>query len=398
MSIHVAILDCHIPSVHWLESVLVAQYVWTPSASTCSHGLEIASILASNQPACESPSRNQVQLHSHAIVSTSGELESKYVIRALQQIEREGRVHIVNLSWGALDAYNDSAVHEIMQRMSEQQGIVFVAAAGNSGPDAETIVAPAHLPFVIAVGALESTAPKLRLLFQSSRGPPPTHAQVGAIVKPDCVATVPRIMRWDNQCVQLSGTSYAAPHVVSMLVCAMFEAKLRKQRLFAGAWLQIIHVAGTPLHSFAGWQQGSGTVTYETVLRATLAHIPHVSIWPPRIALNITNRDVVAIHSFQPYTCVNKTDATKFAQVKQISYRSRMHHIVNSSLMSINVRSGCGDGVLQVRSLQAQTILSPELEHAHASHHFAFLWIGFVGAILAITLRKLRFQHQHRKD
>lgn len=394
MKIHVAVLDCHIPSVSWLKSVLVEQYVWTSSPSSCSHGLEIASILASSRPGCESLSRDHVQLHSHAIVSKNGAMESKHVLQALQQIQRDGRVRIVNLSWGD-DLFDDSAVHDMMRNMSEQQGIVFVAAAGNSGPGAETITAPAHLPFVIAVGALELASPKLRLLFQSSQGPPPARAQVGKIVKPDCVALVPRVMSWDNQCVQRSGTSYAAPHVVSMLVGAMHECNLRGLRLNTGAWLQVVHAAGQPMQELLGWQQGSGAVTHERIMQAALDHSPHVSVWPPHISLNSTVRDVVAIHSFAPHQCANTSDAKRFAQIAQVSPLAPMHQMRNSTWMSMHIPSACGVGVLQARRVASADQAEVAQSQAHTT-----LWVCsvLICVLVLVRARTLRSRHQQRNE
>ena len=72
-----------------------------------------------------------------------------------------------------------------------QAGLVVVAAAGNSGPDAGTITAPGNVPYVVTVGAVKSgrytPSGYDELAAYSSRGPTEL-----AFVKPDVVVPASR--------------------------------------------------------------------------------------------------------------------------------------------------------------------------------------------------------------
>ncbi len=128
---------------------------------------------------------------------------------------------VVNLSLGSTgNAGGTSALSEAADN-AVRSGVVVVAAAGNSGPDFETVAAPADAKLVIGVGALETTT---AVADFSSRGP-----TLDGRVKPDVVAPgVDVVSTWsDGGFHALSSTSMAAPHVagvVALLLHAHPEA------------------------------------------------------------------------------------------------------------------------------------------------------------------------------
>ncbi len=110
-------------------------------------------------------------------------------------------------------------------------GIIVVAAAGNSGPNEETIKSPGISSRIITVGALndkrdrdENFNPKFFEIAEfSSRGPAFNY------YKPDCVASGVNIkgLKNDKQLfTQMSGTSVATPIVAG--VCALLCEKYPK--------------------------------------------------------------------------------------------------------------------------------------------------------------------------
>lgn len=228
--VHVAQLDC---SATAGSGLVVATYDWAGSAP-CGHADQVAAVLASSDLAGCFDSSSPVRIHAHNVVSSNHSILSEHVMLALRHIAERPHIRIVNLSWGQVGAYNDSEVHEQMKRMAES-GQVFVASAGNSGPLPGSITAPAHLPFVIAVGSAQAAS---RLLLVTSRGPPPLEANLGDIVKPDCVALAPLIPLWpESECVRSFGTSFTAPRVSSFIASAM---SAQPERNFpAAAWLQV---------------------------------------------------------------------------------------------------------------------------------------------------------------
>ena len=114
------------------------------------------------------------------------------VIRGLGWIlENHDRLNIrvVNLSFSATPQshYWDDPINQAVMRLW-QAGVVVVASAGNTGPDAMTIGVPGNVPYVITVGAMtDSYTPEDRsddrLTWFSAAGP--THE---GFVKPDLVA------------------------------------------------------------------------------------------------------------------------------------------------------------------------------------------------------------------
>ncbi|GGI45791.1 hypothetical protein GCM10008018_13890 [Paenibacillus marchantiophytorum] len=114
----------------------------------------------------------------------------------------QNRMNIISISFGGSD--NSRALHEAIQAATEQ-GILVVAAAGNSGKGAETETYPALYPETISVGAV--TKQHLRADYSSSGN------------EIDLVAPGSEILSTtsDQDYGNLSGTSMAAPHVTGSL-------------------------------------------------------------------------------------------------------------------------------------------------------------------------------------
>ncbi|WP_158845784.1 S8 family peptidase [Saccharothrix deserti] len=125
---------------------------------------------------------------------------------------------VVNLSLGSPRTSDGSdPMSQAVNRLTEQSGALFVVAAGNSGPDDQTIGSPAAADAALTVGAVDRSD---NLAGFSSRGP---RRQDNAI-KPDITAPGVDIVaaRAKNGTmgtpagdghVALSGTSMATPHV-----------------------------------------------------------------------------------------------------------------------------------------------------------------------------------------
>lgn len=99
-----------------------------------------------------------------------------------------------------------------------KKGIIVVAAAGNSGPDRNSIKSPGNNPNIITVGALDISS--LSVAEFSSRGP----TILGH--KPDLVAPAVNIFSCNNKhdpYVSMSGTSVATPIVAG--ICAIVKSK-----------------------------------------------------------------------------------------------------------------------------------------------------------------------------
>lgn len=126
---------------------------------------------------------------------------------------------ILNLSLGT-PANNPTKADPLVRAVNKavKAGITVVVAAGNSGPELQTILSPGNSPLAITVGAVDSRKSKSRNTYTvapfSSRGPTKE-----GIVKPDIVAPGVDIRSLSNEegYKKLSGTSMATPVVSGSL-------------------------------------------------------------------------------------------------------------------------------------------------------------------------------------
>ena len=111
---------------------------------------------------------------------------------------------VINGSWSG-SGYSQSFVPDI--EALEAAGIITVFAAGNSGPEPETIGAPASYTQTIAAGAHDDTN---SITWFSSRGPSPLHDEY----HPQISAPGARVYSSlpDGEYGYYNGTSMAAPH------------------------------------------------------------------------------------------------------------------------------------------------------------------------------------------
>ena len=114
---------------------------------TNGHGTQVTGIIAADgQLKGIAP---ESKIFSYRVSSDGESVPSNLIIEAINQAV-EDRVDIINISLGVNMTHNkiDEAVNNAIN-----QGIVVVAAAGNSGPDKSTIGSPAKNPNAITVGA-----------------------------------------------------------------------------------------------------------------------------------------------------------------------------------------------------------------------------------------------------
>lgn len=192
------------------------------------HGTHVAGIIAGDGSSSRgkyagiAPKSNIVAIKA---LDENGGGSSSDIIAALSYvIEKKDalNIKIVNLSLGTIP--NSSQSKDPICRAVEkaiQSGLVVVAAAGNNGPNAESILSPGISSEVITVGAVDDKRTidptDDTIATFSSRGP-----TLDGELKPDLVAPGVNIQSLSNSKLDsyssLSGTSMATPLVTGSVV------------------------------------------------------------------------------------------------------------------------------------------------------------------------------------
>jgi len=114
---------------------------------TNGHGTEVAGIIAADGNFTGIVPKSK--LFSYKVSSTGEAVSSDYIVEAIQQAMQDG-VNVVNISLG-INRTNDQIDNAIDEAV--KKGIVIVVAAGNNGPQGDTIGSPGKDINAITVGA-----------------------------------------------------------------------------------------------------------------------------------------------------------------------------------------------------------------------------------------------------
>ena len=196
---------------------------------TDGHGTHVASIIMSTGGATGlykgvAPDAKLVDVK---VLSERGINFGDQLIRGIEWVIANKDVYkikIINLSVASdiEDPDGTSAISQVANQAVEN-GIIVIAAAGNEGPNSQTLLAPSVADNVICVTALDDMNTVNRnddvIAYYSSRGPRRDGAK-----KPDVCAPGSNIIgakaagtgQATNEIVIMSGTSMAAPHVTGL--------------------------------------------------------------------------------------------------------------------------------------------------------------------------------------
>ncbi len=150
----------------------------------------------------------------------NGDSNSNMILDAMQWVyenHRKYNISVVCMSFGSEASENFDPLSQGAEALWKA-GITIVAAAGNSGPNQNSIKSPGNNPYIITVGALDTK--NLSVADFSSRGP----TIYGH--KPDLLAPAVDIISCNNKFLpytKMSGTSVATPIVAG--VCAIIKSK-----------------------------------------------------------------------------------------------------------------------------------------------------------------------------
>jgi subtilisin family serine protease len=193
---------------------------------------------------------------------------------------------VVNMSLGTDSPGDGTGVFDqAVDRLTAQTGTLFVVAAGNSGPDAQTVGSPGSADAALTVGAVDGQD---ALADFSSRGPRLTRPAI----KPDITAPGVGIVAArakgttlgdpvGEDYVKLSGTSMAAPHVAGAAAILAGEHPGWKAEQLKAALVG----SAAPHDGLTVYEQGAGRLD---VARADTQHVyatpasvdGGVALWP----------------------------------------------------------------------------------------------------------------------
>jgi len=215
--------------------------------------------------------------------------DSLFVLYALEgfdyalENQRKYDIRVISNSWGTNGKFREKDPVNRASKMAHDRGMTVVFAAGNEGPDKDTLNPYSVAPWVIGVAAGKKDGRTLAGF--SSRGVPgsnlyhptvtapgvnivsaraSTGATINALTAADDATYIPR-PEWLPYYTTASGTSMATPHV-SGTVALMEQAN---PTLGPDAIKRIVVNTADPIPGYAEFQVGAGYLdAYEALVEA----------------------------------------------------------------------------------------------------------------------------------
>ncbi|WP_437040085.1 S8 family serine peptidase [Streptomyces sp. enrichment culture] len=182
------------------------------------HGTHVASTIAGSGAASDGKEKGVapgVDLHVGKVLSDAGSGYDSWIVAGMEWAARDADARVVSMSLGSSEyADGQTVLARAVDALSEETGALFTIAAGNDGPDAQTVRSPGTADAALTVGAVDSAD---AIADFSSRGP----RYGDDALKPEITAPGVGILAARSQYddagsgsyVTLSGTSMATPHV-----------------------------------------------------------------------------------------------------------------------------------------------------------------------------------------
>jgi subtilisin family serine protease len=262
----VGVVDTGVDTTHPdLDESVVAARDFTGGdnpADGFGHGTHVASIVAGTGDV--DPDMTGVapgaDIISAKVLDDYGYGEWSWIIDGMEWAAQEG-AQVLNLSLGESGSYTDGTdpASQAVNALSEEYGVLVVAAAGNDGPAAGTVSPPAVADAALAVAAVDDD--DVQAPF-SSAGP---RAGDGAL-KPDIAGPGVEIVAAraagtdlgepvGDSYVVASGTSMAAPHVAGAAAVLLSANPDLTWQEVKSTLVGSAQPGGNPV-----WQEGSGRV------------------------------------------------------------------------------------------------------------------------------------------
>ncbi|MEW1720109.1 S8 family peptidase [Streptomyces sp. NPDC093109] len=275
VGVKVAVLDTGVDHTHPdLRGVSIARKDFSGSGNTADHdghGTHVASIIAGSGAKSGwkylgvAPGAKIIDAK---VLNDEGEGSDSSVIAGMQWAVDQG-ARIANLSLGDDDHPGTDPLEAAVKKLSAENDILFVIAAGNDGPRANTIASPGSSTSALTVGAVDS---KDRIADFSSVGP-----TINGALKPDITAPGVDIVAAKSTTsteestaadgyIANSGTSMATPHVAgAAALLAQQHPDWTGQRI-----KQALISSAKPGAGLSVYQQGAGRVDLTKAITQTV--------------------------------------------------------------------------------------------------------------------------------
>ncbi len=213
----------------------------------------------------------EASLYIAKVLRANGGGSMSTVMAGIEWAVLEQQVQIINLSLGGSGSCDGTdALSTLVDEAVRQAGVVVCVAAGNEGPDSQTIGSPGCARYVITIGAITDNDQMARF---SSRGPTADGRNKPDIVYPGVGIIAPQAAGTrlgtviEAGYVASDGTSMATPHasgVAALMLQANphLTAEQVKTLMLAGA----VDIGARPNEQGVG--RGDGYLAYQKAIAA----------------------------------------------------------------------------------------------------------------------------------
>ncbi|MFF4358543.1 S8 family serine peptidase [Streptomyces sp. NPDC001604] len=288
--VKIAVLDTGVDATHPdLATQVIASKNFSTAADATDHfghGTHVASIAAGTGAKSGGKYKGVApgaKILNGKVLDDTGAGDDSSILAGMEWAAAQG-ADVVNISLGSRDAPGIDPLEAEVNKLSEQKGILFAIAAGNSGP--ESVGSPGSAEDALTVGAVDDHD---KLADFSSTGPTFDGAIKPDVTAPgvDITAAAAKGSVIDQELgenppgyLTLSGTSMATPHVAGAAAILKQEHPDWKFSELKGAL-----TGSAKGGKYTAFQQGAGRIAVDRAIKQTVIADPvsvsfGVQQWP----------------------------------------------------------------------------------------------------------------------
>ncbi|AXG79017.1 1,4-dihydropyridine esterase [Streptomyces paludis] len=273
--VKVAVLDTGVDQTHPdLKGVSIVRKDFSGSGNTVDHvghGTHVASTVAGSGAKSGGKYKGVApgaKIIDAKVLDDDGFGDESGIIAGMQWAADQG-AKIANLSLGGQDTAEVDPLEAAVDKLSAEKNVLFVIAAGNSGPRAETIGSPGSAASALTVGAVDSQD---KIADFSSVGPTADGSLKPDITAPGVGIVAAKAAKGTDGSpaadgyVSMSGTSMATPHVAgAAAILAQQHPDWSGQRI-----KQALTASAKPGAGLTPYQQGTGRADLTKAIAQTV--------------------------------------------------------------------------------------------------------------------------------